>query len=36
MALSFLVYWVVARWTPSYGSAEVDRLFEAERSGTAG
>ena len=36
MALSFLVYWAVARWTPSYESGEVDRLFEAERSGTAG
>ncbi len=36
MALSFLVYWVVARWTPSYESGKVDRLFEAERSGAAG
>ena len=36
MALSFLAYWLVARCTPSYESDEVDRLFEAERSGTAG
>ncbi|MXW17717.1 MAG: sodium/solute symporter [Gemmatimonadetes bacterium] len=35
VALSFLVYWVVARWTPGYESAEVDRLFEAERKGAA-
>ena len=35
MALSFLAYWLVARCTPSYESGEVDRLFEAERSGTA-
>ena len=35
VALSFLVYWVVARRTPSRASDEVDRLFEAERTGTA-
>ena len=33
VALSFAVYWVVAKLTPSYASAEVDRLFEAERRG---
>ncbi len=36
VAMSFLVYWAVARFTPSHGSEEVDRLFEAERSGAAG
>ena len=35
VALSFLVYWAVARWTPSCESEEVDRLFEAERRRTA-
>ena len=35
VALSFLVYWVVARRTPGYESGEVDRLFEAERRGAA-
>ena len=33
VALSFAVYWVVAKLTPSYASQEVDRLFEAERTG---
>ena len=36
VAASFLAYWAVARLSPSYESAEVDRLFEAERAGTAG
>ena len=35
VALSFLVYWVLARRTPSYDSEEVDSLFEAERTGAA-
>ena len=35
VALSFLVYWVLARRTPSYESEEVDSLFEAERTGAA-
>ena len=35
VALSFLVYWVLARRTPSYESEEIDRLFEAERTGVA-
>jgi len=36
VALSFLAYWLVARYTQSYPSDELDRLFEAERAGTAG
>ncbi len=36
VVLSFLAYWAVAKLTPRYESAELDRLFEAERSGTAG
>ena len=35
VALSFLVYWVLAGRTPSYESEEVDSLFEAERTGAA-
>ena len=35
VALSFLAYWAVAKWTPAYESEEMDRLFEAERRGTA-
>ena len=35
VALSFLAYWAVARWTPKHESEEVDRLFEAERRGAA-
>ena len=33
VALSFLAYWAVAKWTPSYESREMDRLFEAEKRG---
>ncbi len=36
VVLSFLAYWTVAKLTPSHASAELDRLFEAERDGTAG
>ena len=36
VALSFLAYWAVARWTPSHDSPELDRLFAAERRGAAG
>ena len=32
VALSFAVYWVVAKLTPDYSSDEIDRLFEAERN----
>ena len=35
VALSFMAYWAVARWTPSHASEELDRLFEAERTGAA-
>ena len=35
VALSFLAYWAVARWTPKHESQEVDKLFEAERRGAA-
>ena len=33
IALSFLAYWAVARWTPAHDSPELDRLFLAERPG---
>ena len=33
VVVSFAAYWAVARLTPSYESAEVDGLFEAERRG---
>ena len=33
VALSFAVYWIVARLTPGYDSGEIDGLFEAERRG---
>ena len=36
VALSFLAYWAVARWTPKHESEEVDKLFEAERRGATG
>ena len=32
VALSFAAYWAVAKLTPGYDSAEVDRLFEDERA----
>ena len=35
IALSFLAYWAVARWTPCHESPELDRLFEAERRAAA-
>ena len=33
VVLSFVAYWAVAKFTPSYESDEVDGLFEAERRG---